>query len=168
MADAGKSAGFEINLLTSSKRGAGMGELAQILQNDLGQIGIRARIEDVEVAVYEPRSREGQFDIKIHTYGRANKDPGTLFTGAIAWAPKGSWTKIDDPEYGAMIQKAGSLVDREARKAEYRKIMEHVLDQCFTIPICEQPRAFAWRSQVKDFAVTLDNIPYVAEIWLDK
>jgi len=45
--------------------------------------------------------------------------------------------------------------------------MQHVLDECFTIPICEQPRAFAWRSQVKDFAVTLDNIPYVADVWLD-
>lgn len=167
MAEAGKSAGFDVVLLTSSKRAAGMGELAQILQNDLGQIGIRARIEDVEVAVYEPRSREGQFDLSIHSYGRANKDPGTLFTGAIAWFPKGSWTKIDDPAYAEMIAKAGSLVDREARKAEYRKITEHVLDQCFTIPICEQPRAFAWNNRVKDFAVTLDNIPYVADVWLD-
>lgn len=167
MAEAGKSAGFEVVLLTSSKRAAGMGELAQILQNDLAQIGIRARIEDVEVAVYEPRSREGQFDLKIHSYGRANKDPGTLYTGAIAWFPKGSWTKIDDPEYAAMIQKAGSLVEREARKAEYRKIQEHVLDQCFTIPICEQPRAFAWNKRVKDFAVTLDNIPYVSDVWVE-
>ena len=168
MAEAGKSAGFEVVLLTSSKRAAGMGELAQILQNDLAQIGIRAKIEDVEVAVYEPRSREGVFDLKIHSYGRANKDPGTLFTGAIAWFPKGSWTKIDDPVYAAMIERAGSLVDREQRKAEYRKIIEHVLDQCFTIPICEQPRAFAWRSQVKDFAVTLDNIPIVSDVWLDR
>jgi peptide/nickel transport system substrate-binding protein len=144
-----------------------MGELAQIFQNDLAQIGIRARIEDTEVAVYEPRSREGQFDLKIHSYGRANKDPGTLYTGAIAWFPKGSWTKIDDPAYAEMIQKAGSLVDREARKAEYRKLQEHVLEESFTIPVCEQPRAFAWNNRVKDFAVTLDNIPYVGDVWLD-
>jgi peptide/nickel transport system substrate-binding protein len=167
MADAGKSAGFDVVLLTSSKRGAGMGELAQILQNDLAQINIRARIEDVEVAVYEPRSREAQFDLACHSYGRANKDPGTLYTGAIAWFPKGSWTKIDDPVYAAQIQKAGSLVDRAARIPEYRKLQEYVLDQSFTIPVCEQPRAFAWNKKVQDFAVTLDNIPYVGDVWLN-
>ena len=167
MADAGKSAGFDLVLLTSSKRAAGMGELAQILQNDLAQINIRAKIEDVEVAVYEPRSRESQFDLSCHSYGRANKDPGTLYTGAIAWFPKGSWTKIDDPAYAAQIQKAGSLVDRAARIPEYRKLQEYVLDQSFTIPVCEQPRAFAWNKKVQDFAVTLDNIPYVGDIWLN-
>ena len=167
MAEAGHSAGFEAVLLTSSKRAAGMGELAQIVQNDLAQIGIKARIEDVEVAVYEPRNQESRFDLSMHSYGRANKDPGTLYTGAIAWFPKGSWTKIDDPAYAEMIVKAGSVVDREARKVEYRKISEHVLDQCFTIPICEQPRAFAWNTRVKDFAVTLDNIPIVSDVWMD-
>jgi ABC-type transport system substrate-binding protein len=167
MADAGKSAGFDVVLLTSSKRAAGMGELAQILQSDLAQINIRAKIEDVEVAVYEPRSRDGQFDLSVHSYGRANKDPGTLYTGAIAWFPKGSWTKIDDPVYAAQIAKAGSLVDREARKVEYHKLQEYVLDLSFTIPVCEQPRAFAWNTRVQDFAVTLDNIPYVGDIWLN-
>lgn len=167
MAEAGRSAGFEVVLLTSTKQAAGMIDLAQILQNDLGEIGIRAKIEDVEVAQYQDRQFGSGFDLMVHSYGRANKDPGTMFTGAIAWFAKGSWTKIDDPEYAAMIAKAGSLVDREQRKVEYRKIMEHVLDQCFTIPICEQPRAFIWRSHVKDFAVTLDNIPYVSNIWLD-
>ena len=67
-------------------------------------------------------------------------------TGAIAWFPKGSWTKIDDPAYAAQIQKAGSLVDRAARIPEYRKLQEYALDQCFTIPVCEQPRAFGWVS----------------------
>ncbi|MFN8525795.1 MAG: ABC transporter substrate-binding protein [Chloroflexota bacterium] len=168
MADAGKSAGFEVVLLTSAKRAAGMRELAEILQSDLAEIGIKAKIEDVELAQYEERQQNSVFDLSIHSYGRANKDPGTLYTGAVAWFAKGGWTKIDDADYAAMIQKAGSLVDREQRKAEYRKIQEYVLDQSFTIPVCEQPRAFAWRAHVKNFAVTLDNVPYVSEIWLDK
>ncbi len=42
MAQAGKAAGFDVVLLTSGKRAAGYTELAQILQSDLAQIGIRA------------------------------------------------------------------------------------------------------------------------------
>ena len=47
-------------------------------------------------------------------------------------------------------------------------IVELALAGHSTILVCEQPRAFAWRSHVKDFAVTLDNIPLVADLWLDK
>ena len=67
-----------------------------------------------------------------------------------------------------MVKEAGSKVDREERKAVYRQITEIALDECFTIPVCEQPRAFAWKTDVKDFSVTLDNVPNVAELWLDR
>ena len=47
-------------------------------------------------------------------------------------------------------------------------VVELALAEGFTIPVCDQPRAFAWRSHVRDCAVTLDNIPLVADLWLDK
>jgi peptide/nickel transport system substrate-binding protein len=168
MAAAGKAEGFEVRILTSSKTAAGHGELAQMLQANLQEINIKSRIEDVEPALLATRSQSSDFEFMTHSYGRANKDPQTLFTGAIAWYPKGSWTKFESADYSKLLDEAGSTVDRDQRKPIYRKICELLLDESFTIPICEQPRAFVYRSNVRDFQVSLDNIPYAGDVWLDR
>ncbi|MFN8523275.1 MAG: ABC transporter substrate-binding protein [Chloroflexota bacterium] len=168
MAEAGKANGFEVKILASSKRTPGQNELAQMLQANLEEIKIRSKIEDVEVAVYETRSRISDWDLMVHSYGRANKDPQSLFTGAIAWYPKGSWTKFDNAEYTKLVADAGSIVDREQRKPIYRKLVELALDQCFTIPVCEAPRPFVLSSKVKNLRVTLDNVPFAGDAWVEK
>jgi len=80
--------------MTASKRGLGYGDLAQIMQADLKKIGVNAKIVDLDVAQYEARSQKGDIVIMIHSYGRANRDPGTLLTAAKAWQneKEGNWT----------------------------------------------------------------------------
>jgi peptide/nickel transport system substrate-binding protein len=169
MAAAGKQAGFTVSILTSSKRAPGQSELTQILQANLEEIGIKSKIEDVEFAVYEKRNRLSDWDLMVHSYGRANKDPQTLFTGAIAWYARGqSWTKYNGEEYGKLIDQAGGITDRDQRKAIYKRLTEIILDESFTIVVAEQPRPFVYRNYVKDMRLALDNQPYVGEIWLDK
>jgi ABC-type transport system substrate-binding protein len=56
----------------------------------------------------------------------------------------------------------------EQRKAAARKLQEIALDECFTIPVAPALRVFAYASYVKGFDVTMDNSPYVGDMWLDK
>ena len=85
MAQAGYPNGLEIACLTCSARQKELTALAQIMAADLGKIGIKLNIEDVEAAVYDERHLAGKFQMAMHNYGRANLDPSTMFRGAAAW-----------------------------------------------------------------------------------
>lgn len=168
--DAGMERGFDTEILCASANIYGHGALAEMLQADLRQIGVNAKVLDVETVVREARQAKGDIVTIVHAYGRANRDPGTTLTAAKAWfteAEKG-WTHFESPEYERLRQECQSTIDREKRTAILRRIQELVLDECFTIPIAESPQFWGNGSYVKDFSCTLDNAVYVGNVWLDK
>jgi len=170
--EAGLEKGFQTEILTSSKRYAGFGELAQILQADLRKIGVNAKVLDVEVALYDNRHVvKGDIVMFVHSYGRANRDPGSLVAGARAWTngwKEGNWTHFESDEWEKWRKEMNSTLDMERRKAAARKLQEIALDECFTNPIAPGSAIFAYASYVKAFAVTNDNSVYVGDLWLDK
>jgi len=171
--EAGLEKGFQTEILTASKRMVGYGEMAQILQADLRKIGIDAKVLDVEAALYDNRTIvKGDIVMMIHTYGRAGRDPGSMVTGARAWTngwkKEGNWTHFESDEWERWRKELTSTMDMDRRKAAARKLQEIALDECFTLPIAPALRVFAFASYVKGFGVTMDNSPYVGDMWLDK
>jgi len=83
--EAGMEKGFDVELMTSSSRAYGYGELAQMLQADLKKIGVNAKVSDLAPAHYDARMNKGDIQIAAHTYGTVNRDPGSLVTAAKAW-----------------------------------------------------------------------------------
>ncbi|MCC6179378.1 MAG: hypothetical protein IT305_29065 [Chloroflexi bacterium] len=158
----------EVPLLTSFQRNPEFSELAQILQSDLAQIGLRIKIDNVEPATWNTRWNKGDFDMVTHTYGRSHKDPGTLYGASIAFFPKGSPTGFESPEYSRLIEEGATTLDREKRIPIYRKLQELVLDECAVCPIGYELRTFVTKQEVKDFTYTLDNMPYMGRVWLDR
>lgn len=54
------------------------------------------------------------------------------------------------------------------RKEIYREVTQIILDECWCIPIAEQPRVWAVQKHVQNFAYTLDNNPLWHGVWLSK
>lgn len=170
LAEAGHGDGFSFKLMTSSSLNPGLGELAQILQADLATIGVTVEIEDVESATYNERFLPGDFDVAVHTFGRANKDPATLFGGAVVWYtnPETNPTKFDSDTYRELVEQGATTIDPAERREIYHAVTELIQDESFTIPIAQQPRTWAWLPEVRDFAYTLDNMPLWHAVWLDR
>ena len=168
--EAGLEKGFSTEIMTASKRGLGYGDLAQIMQADLKKIGVNAKIVDVDVARYEALSQKGDIVVMIHSYGRANRDPGTLVSAAKAWAneKEGNWTHWNSPEWDALRKDLNSTLDQEKRKATARKLQEMALDECFTVVVAPQQRTWAYAPHVKGFTYDLENTVKVGDIWLEK
>lgn len=168
--DAGLEKGFDTEILTSSDRSFGMGDLAQIIQANLKQIGVNAKIADVEAAQYDNRLNKGDIVTVIHTYGRTNRDPGSLVTGAKAWynEKQGGWCHFELPAWDKLVADLESTMDKEKRVGICRQIQEMALDESFTNPVAPQDRAFSYASYVKGFSYDLDNAPRVGDFWLDK
>jgi len=168
--EAGLEKGFETEIMTSSKRSFGFGDFAQILQADLKKIGINAKVDDVDPAVYNTRILKADMKLMVHDYGRANRDPGTMVTAAKAWftEKEGAWTRFVSDEYDQLRKDLQSTLDREKRIPVARKIQEFALDQCFTIVVAPQLQPFALASHVKGFDYDVDNALVPTEIWLER
>ncbi|MHB1135026.1 MAG: ABC transporter substrate-binding protein [Chloroflexota bacterium] len=169
--EAGLANGFETELVTSAKRTFGLGDIGTILQADLKKIGINAKVSDLEPAQYEARVvNKGEMPMACIVYGRLNRDPGSMLTGAKAWYTdkQGAWTHFESEEYEKLRTEIQSTLDREKRKVTARKIQELALDECFTNPIADNPRAWAYANHVKGFGYDMDNAPFVANVWLEK
>ena len=168
--EAGMDGGFEFELMGSSKRMFGTGDLAQIISADLAKIGVKARVNDAETAVFNTRHLAGDIEAITHTYGRANRDPGSLVTGAKAWTnfKQGNWTHWDNAEWDKLRDELNATLDQEKRKATARKLQEMALDECFTIVVTDNPRCWIYMNYVKGFGYTMSNEPFVGNVWLDK
>ena len=170
LAQAGYARGLEATILTSRKRNPGMVELAQILQADLRTIGANLKIEDLEPTIYDKRFSAGEFEIAVHIFGRANKDPATLFGGAIVWYadPKRNPSRFQSERYAKLVNDGATTLDRAKRKDIYREITLMIQDECWYIPVAEQPRTCGLHKYVQDFAYSPDNMPLWHRVWLSR
>ena len=168
--EAGFENGFETELLCSTGVGSAYTELALIMQADLKKIGINAKVSDVDEARYRAATTSGDIPIVMHSYGRANRDPGTTVTAAKAWVneKEGNWTHWNSPEWDKLRTDLNASLDREKRLPIARKLQEMALDECFTTVIAPKMSPWVLGQYVKGFWYTLEDVPKVGDVWLDK
>jgi peptide/nickel transport system substrate-binding protein len=170
LAEAGFANGFETTLLCSQKANPPLLGIAQIVQADLAKLKINAKVEDVEATVYEGRTVRGEFEMVAHNYGRANRDPGTTMAGATVFYNKDQNGNIgfDLPEFVKLRDEAVKTLDREARKANYRKIEQILLDESWQMPIAGNQSYWVYQNYVKGQTYSRESSLFTVDMWLDK
>ena len=133
LAEARYPNGFETSIMVSKQFNDSWFGIGQIIQGDLAKIGIKAQLKNVEATVYLTTWRKAEWDLVVHNYGRANRDPGTMLSGAVAFytraenGPPG----FESSDFVKWRGEAANILDREKRKALYRNIQEFFLEDCF-------------------------------------
>jgi ABC-type transport system substrate-binding protein len=160
--------GFDVVILTSTQRSADWTRFAEMLQSDLANIGIQASIEDVEASAHLQRQRDGDFQMSIHNFGRANKDPASLFGTATVWKARENSSHYYNEEYERLINEAATTMDPDERRSLYHQLNRIILDDLFILTIAELPTPWAAQEYVKDVRWTVDGIMLLEEAWLDR
>jgi len=166
LADAGYSSGLKIAAITSGQQWPTSVALAQIVQASLAQIGVQLALQNLDPAAFYDRDHASTFDMMFHVYGRANKEPVTLFGGAIVWRPKNNVTLFSSPQYTDLIARAKAELDGAKRKDLYRQIDQIILDECWTVSAGFQPQPWAMRQRVQNFAYDRQGIPLLDQMWI--
>jgi peptide/nickel transport system substrate-binding protein len=161
LAEAGYPNGFDIEIVTSRQLAESWSKFAELFQSDLAQIGIRASVRDMDVAGYMTQYWSRAGEILIHSYGRANKDPGSVFGSAIVWkVGKGENVQnFYNPELESLVKQSVSTLDQGQRKDLYGRISDMLLDDPYTLSIHTNPVWFAHTAGVVGLQYTKDGFP---------
>ncbi len=167
--EAGYADGFEFTVLTATTNPDGA-RLLQVYQADLAQLGITLNIDEVEPAQYRPRAIDRDFDGAIFTYGRASKDPASLFGTTGVWRPGPepiNLSNFTSEEYQRLVAEAQREVDPARRQELYQELNRYQLEESFILVITPVVRWWAMKDTVQGFASSLDSMPILEQVSIE-
>ncbi|MGH7321196.1 MAG: ABC transporter substrate-binding protein, partial [Candidatus Rokuibacteriota bacterium] len=170
LAEAGHPNGFEATLHISTATFPLTRQLAQILQSDLAKIGVRLTIRDVEPAEYREVTwgERQKFAIVLHAFGRANRDPDTLFKAAGAWYAEKGMTLYSSPEYRQLIDEASGTLDVAQRRQLYARLGRLIADEAFTVTLAPLITLYGHQASVQGARWDVDGRVQLEGAWLDR
>ena len=80
-------------------------KLVQLVQADLGALGIR--IEVVDQSTWVTRSTKGDYQMMTHSYGQAHKDPASLWGTAVIRRPGDNPSGYSSPDDTRLVAGPG-------------------------------------------------------------
>lgn len=172
LAEAGFPDGFETKILIRGTGGPLLDQ-AQVFQQDLAAVGIKAELLPTELPQYWPLLFDSKFAIVSHATGDSSVDPSGIFEGAACCRPFRNFFGIEKdttwfPEYRDTIFAARAELDKDKRAELYHRALEIWQEQGWTIPTTWNQTSYAVKDFVKDFQTDYEGNLVLDGTWLDK
>jgi peptide/nickel transport system substrate-binding protein len=122
-------------------------QMAQVIQQDLAQIGVKVTITTLETGAWIDRTfTKGEFDATLN-WATGGPD-ASLILNVLDPAKTPAFSKwmLNDPQLNQMINEAQAATPGAARTATLRQICQRVLDNGVYIPIATKPTVIAYRT----------------------
>ncbi|PJR09848.1 ABC transporter substrate-binding protein [Sinorhizobium meliloti] len=161
LADAGFADGFEIDLWVLPVQrpyNPDGRRMAEMMQSDLTQIGVRAKLVSYEWADYLQRLRQGEHSMAQLGWTNINGDPDDFFMSLAscdAAASGSNRSKWCNEEFDSLIKEASRLSDRGEREKLYRKAQEIMHEDAPFILIAHAQISVATRANVTGYDIDL-------------
>jgi len=152
LAEAGYPDGFEIELTSYVQPR----QWSEAVQNYLQAVGIRARLNLMQVAAQIRRSQSGELALSMGSWGSYSiNDVAALlpnfFTG-------GGDDYVRDPELIKLINDGGSTADEDARKKAYDAAIRLITEKAYWLPLHTYVSTYAFNKQL-EFKTFPDELP---------
>lgn len=167
LAEAGYPDGMDLTIYTSTQWYYGMTKLAEILQADLKQVGINAKLEDVETAEYVKRHNNLEYEVIMSLTGRVNRDPSTMLNATSTMRAKDNAAGYDNPHYIDLVAKATSTIDKDERRALFDQINQIIRQDLYTMPVATSPFLFAYSKKLKNIRYSVDGFVYLEDVTVE-
>lgn len=125
-------------------------KLAEVLQNQLKQVGIEVDIQLYDSSSYTAMLKEGKQELFLRVYSWPNADilDWFLLSGQFPYPNHSRWK---DAKTDEMIMKASRSLTWEERAAGYHEVQKHLIRQAVWAPIYIPNKDIAVRKEVKNF-----------------
>lgn len=148
LAEAGYPNGFEATL--SADNSSKSSKLAEIVQSQLKDVGINAKIQLYDSASYVAMLKEGKQELFIREYSWPNADilDWFLLSSQFPYPNHSRWV---DEKTDQMIKYAATRPTWEERAEAYKEVQRYLIDQAVWAPMYVPKQIIAVRKEVKNF-----------------
>lgn len=159
LAAAGLGGGFELKMAVPTGRYPLISQVAEVLQAQLAQVGIRVTLEPIEWAAFVQRWQQGSLPA-LYLVGMADvMGDGLQFLRSriLTTAPYTFRHKKDQSkEVDEKIRVLNTMMEEDKRVQAMRQLAQYVHDEAMMVPLYIQANIYATRA-------TLDFTPYATE-----
>jgi len=137
--------------------------IAEVVQNQLGKVGIGVRIETMEVGTFLARRREGVSNLDYITWSWPEADilyRITTVEGSIGYYRPESYRKI--------VEEARRVVDPDQRAKLYFEAMKVLLADAAMVPLWSPFTVYATRAEVQGFKLGPQGALVFQDAWVKK
>jgi peptide/nickel transport system substrate-binding protein len=157
----------EIDIIYSTN--ATTGQIAEILQQDSAKVpGLKLTPKRLEAANYTATSRDAAIPfVNLASASFTNLEPSTHFLMSSYWTPAQVDQRFSNPQYEALLVKAGGESDAAKRKAIYSELNDVILDEAWIVSTVQNPATFATSAKVSGLYYTqTPQLGYFTDAWI--
>lgn len=151
LAEAGYPDGFETVISIS---GDMRNRTAQLIQANLQEVGVTAKIENLEWATFLEKVNRGEYEIFNMSYNNTTGDPDTslymLFSSTVP-ASSGNRSYTNIPEIDKLLEDGRNEIDNAKRMAIYGQIQTILAEEAVWVPLYNIAGLFGLRGDLQGF-----------------
>jgi len=167
LTEAGYPDGFSFNIVTSSSYEGGLA-VAQVIQSQLKEIGLRPELEVVEWGIYIDRWVKRDFDSIVELRGGSAEPDRFLYRSLHSTGGVNNWL-FEDEEVDKLLNEGRRLVKYEDRKPIYDKIQVLLSEKMPVIFLYVPFQTQVLSPNVKNFRQIGDGaLQYLSQTWLEE
>jgi dipeptide transport system substrate-binding protein len=128
--------------------------IGELLQSDLGRIGLKVRVQLMESGELARRTGRGEHDLAVWSWYGDNGDPDNYFTNNLscdAVKSGGNKSQWCDPAFEKLIDEARRASDPNRRTELYRQAQRVVHDEVPAVPLAYPSVITVLNKRVKGF-----------------
>lgn len=151
--------GVDVELLAYSQAEPALGNLAQILQNSLKEIGVNASISEMSEAAFVARFRKSNFQFTTHVYVRSGRSPSAILLTAVPFRSKGNVAGVESKQYQDDVAIVTTQPAGPATDAAWKRINGFLLKENWVLPISTLPVQWASAPTLTGVTFNMDGMP---------
>ncbi|MBW8267916.1 ABC transporter substrate-binding protein [Caldovatus aquaticus] len=152
LAEAGYPNGFDVELTSYVQPR----QWSEAVQNYLQAVGIRARLNLLQVAAHIQRAMRGELTLNMGSWGSYSINDVSAILPNFFGGGGNDYAR--DPEVTRLVEEGGASNDEEARRRAYAAAIRRITEQAYWIPLHTYVNAYAFSKQL-DFRPWPDELP---------
>ncbi|MCI8950703.1 MAG: ABC transporter substrate-binding protein [Lachnospiraceae bacterium] len=161
LAEAGYANGFDMEIAADSSASDAVNQALEIIQAQLGEIGINAEIKTMDESTWLATRKAGEMGSFMSTWTADYNDPDNFIYTFFGNAENTKLRSLNYPDAEVMerVQKARSIVDPDERVAEYHALEEKIVSEdAAWVPMYSRLHPFAVSKRVQGFTVSWSGL----------
>lgn len=146
--------------------------LAEVIQSELSNIGIKAKIVTYDWGTYLEKTKNGEHDMAMLGWSADLGDPDNFFyfllSKASAEKPAGNIAFYKSDEMQNILEKARSITDREERIALYKEAQHLFHKDVPWVPLAHAKQILVINKKVKNLKLHPLNWKYLRNITIER